>query len=35
MLLRSRVELTYLAAYEKLREKPKSSGVVLGNIFDM
>ena len=35
MLLRSRVELTYLAAYEKLREKPKSSGVVLGNIFEM
>ena len=35
ILLRSRVELTYLAAYEKLLEKPKSSGVVLGNIFDM
>lgn len=34
-LLRNRVELTYLAAYEKLREKPKDSGVVLGNIFDM
>lgn len=35
VLLRPRVELTYLAAYEKLLEKPKSSGVVLGNIFDM
>ena len=34
-LLRSRVELTYLAAYDKLREKPRDSGVVLGNIFDM
>lgn len=33
--LRNKVEATYLAAYEQLREKPKDNGVVLGNIFDM
>ncbi len=39
VLLRNRVELTYAAAYETIREKPKepqqSNAVVLGNIFDM
>lgn len=35
VILRNRVETTYLMAYEKLREKPKEDGVVLGNIFDM
>jgi len=35
LTLRCRAELTYLKAYEKLQEKPKDSGVVLGNIFDM
>lgn len=33
--LRNQVEATYVLAYEQLREKPKDSGVVLGNIFDM
>ena len=33
--LRPNAELTYLAAYDQLREKPEDSGVVLGNIFDM
>lgn len=34
--LRNRVEITYLIAYDRLREKPKDSGpVVLGSIFDM
>ena len=28
-------ELTYLTAFDQLREKPEDSGVVLGNIFDM
>lgn len=31
----NRVELTYAAAYNTLRPKPQSNGVVLGNIFDM
>ncbi len=39
VLLRNRVETTYAAAYETIREKPKeteqSNAVVLGNIFDM
>ncbi len=34
-LVRNRVECTYVAAYEALREKPKENAVVLGNIFDM
>lgn len=34
-LLRNKVELTYIMAYESIREKPQDSGVVLGNIFDM
>ena len=33
--LRNKVEATYLTAYNRLREKPKDNGVVLGNIFDM
>ena len=33
--LRPTAELTYLAAYDQLREKPEDSGVVLGNIFEM
>ena len=33
--IRPSAELTYLAAYDSLREKPQDSGVVLGNIFDM
>jgi uncharacterized membrane protein len=33
--LRPNAELTYLTAYDQLREKPEDSGVVLGNIFDM
>ena len=33
--LRPRAELTYLAAYDQLRETPRDDGVVLGNIFDM
>lgn len=33
--LRNRVEAVYAAAYETLREKPKETAVVLGNIFDM
>lgn len=32
---RNRVECTYAAAYDSLREKPKENAVVLGNIFDM
>lgn len=32
---RNRVEATYIMAYEAICEKPKDSGVVLGNIFDM
>lgn len=35
VLVRNRVEGTYAAAYEALREKPKETAVVLGNIFDM
>lgn len=35
VLARNRVEGTYAAAYEALREKPKENAVVLGNIFDM
>ena len=34
-LLCNRVEASYAAAYEDLREKPKENAVVLGNIFDM
>jgi hypothetical protein len=34
-LMRNRVETTYAAAYETLREKPEENAVVLGNIFDM
>lgn len=33
--LRNSVETTYVMAYECIHEKPKDSGVVLGNIFDM
>lgn len=33
--LHNRVECTYAAAYETLREKPQENSVVLGNIFDM
>lgn len=33
--LRNMVECTYLSAYNALREKPKDTEVVLGNIFDM
>lgn len=33
--IRPTAELTYLTAYDALREKPQDSGVVLGNIFDM
>ncbi len=33
--LRNKVECTYISAYETICEKPKDSGVVLGNIFDM
>ena len=35
ILARNRVECTYAAAYETLREKPQENAVVLGNIFDM
>jgi len=35
MFLRPSAEITYLLAYDQLREKPADSGVVLGNIFDM
>ena len=35
ILLRNKVEATYLTAYEQLREKPRDDGVVLGNIFNM
>lgn len=35
ILVRNRVEGTYAAAYEALREKPRENAVVLGNIFDM
>ena len=31
----NRVQATYVMAYESLREKPASDGVVLGSIFDM
>lgn len=34
ILLRSSAECTYLMAYEQLREKKDTDGVVLGNIFD-
>lgn len=34
-LVRNRVECTYAAAYDSLREKPQQNTVVLGNIFDM
>jgi len=33
--LRNSVECTYISAYASICEKPKDSGVVLGNIFDM
>lgn len=33
--LRNQAEATYVLAYEQLQEKPRDSGVVLGNIFDM
>lgn len=33
--LRNKVETVYITAYDRLREKPKDTGVVLGNIFDM
>lgn len=33
--LRNKIEITYAKAYDSLVEKPKDSGVVLGNIFDM
>lgn len=33
--LRNKVEAVYITAYDRLREKPKDTGVVLGNIFDM
>ena len=33
--LRNKVEAVYVTAYDRLREKPKDTGVVLGNIFDM
>ena len=33
--LLNRVQSTYVMAYESLREKPVSGGVVLGNIFDV
>ncbi len=35
VFLRPSAEITYLLAYDSLREKPQDSGVVLGNIFDM
>ncbi len=35
VFLRPAAEVTYLTAYDRLREKPKDDGVVLGNIFDM
>lgn len=35
VFLRPSAEITYLRAYDALREKPRDSGVVLGNIFDM
>ena len=35
VLARNRVECTYAAAYESLRERPEENAVVLGNIFDM
>lgn len=31
----NKVELTYIHTYEALQEKPKTDGVVLGNIFEM
>ena len=33
--LRNFAEVTYLTAYDRIREKPEDNGVVLGNIFDM
>ena len=33
--LRNKVEAVYITAYDRLREKPKDTGAVLGNIFDM
>jgi uncharacterized membrane protein len=35
IFLRPAAEVTYLSAYDALREKPADNGVVLGNIFDM
>ncbi len=35
VFLRPAAEVTYMTAYDALREKPRDSGVVLGNIFDM
>lgn len=35
VFLRPAAEVTYLTAYDALREKPADNGVVLGNIFDM
>ena len=33
--LRNRAEVTYLTAYDRIREKPEDQGAVLGNIFDV
>ncbi len=33
--IRPGAEITYITAYDQLREKPRDEGVVLGNIFDM
>lgn len=33
--LRAKAEVSYVMAYECIHEKPKDSGAVLGNIFDM
>lgn len=35
VFLRPTAEITYLKAYDSLREKPQDNTVVLGNIFDM
>ena len=35
VFLRPAAEVTYLTAYDALREKPREDGVVLGNIFSM
>lgn len=33
--LRNKVELTYIHTYDALVEKPKTDGIILGNIFEM